>query len=87
MLYAGWMAPGRADYYLTAVARDDDGVEGCYLLAGPAWQDTFTDWQDLARSGLVWTYGDGSPIHPKTLYERFLRLSAEAGLPRIRLHA
>lgn len=56
------------------------------LLAGPAWQDTFTDWQGLARSGLVWTYGDGSPIHPKTLYERFLRLSAEAGLPRIRLH-
>jgi integrase len=56
------------------------------LLAGPASQDTLTDWQGLARSGLVWTYGDGSPIHPKTLYERFLRLSAEAGLPRIRLH-
>jgi len=56
------------------------------LLAGPAWQDTFIDWQGLARSGLVWTYGDGSPIHPKTLYERFLRLSAEAGLLRIRLH-
>lgn len=55
------------------------------LLAGPAWQDTFTDWQGLARSGLVWTYGDGSPIHPKTLYRRFLRLSAEAGRPRIGL--
>jgi integrase len=56
------------------------------LLAGPAWQDAFTDWQGLARSALVWTYGDGSPVHPKTLYERFVRLSAEAGLPRIRLH-
>jgi integrase len=43
------------------------------MLAGPAWEDTFTDWQGLARTGLVWTYGDGSPIHPKTLYERFLR--------------
>ncbi len=35
MLNIGRMAPGRADYYLTAVARgDDDGVEGYYLSRG-----------------------------------------------------
>lgn len=56
------------------------------LLAGPDWKDSFTDWQGLSRSGLVWTYGDGSPIHPKTISSRFLKLSADAGLPRIRLH-
>lgn len=56
------------------------------MLAGPAWRDTFTDWQGLSRSGLVWTYGDGSPIHPKSFYVRFLKHVAAAGLPRIRLH-
>jgi conjugative relaxase-like TrwC/TraI family protein len=35
MLNIGRMAPGRADYYLTAVARrDDGGVEGYYLARG-----------------------------------------------------
>jgi conjugative relaxase-like TrwC/TraI family protein len=34
MLNIGRMAPGRADYYLTAVARGDDGVEGYYLARG-----------------------------------------------------
>ena len=57
------------------------------LVAGPGvWSTEYTDWQDLSRDGLVWTYGDGSPIHPKTISNRFLKLSAEAGLPRIRLH-
>lgn len=43
--------------------------------------------QDGARdhAGLIWTCGDGSSIHPKTFYERFLQHSAAAGLPRIRL--
>ena len=56
------------------------------LAAGEAWQDTFTDSAELSRSDLLWTYADGSAIHPKTWYERFLKLSSEAGLPRIRLH-
>lgn len=56
------------------------------LLAGPAWRDGFTDGQGLARAGLVWTYGDGSLITPRTIHQRFVRLSADAGLPRIRLH-
>jgi conjugative relaxase-like TrwC/TraI family protein len=34
MLNIGRMAPGRADYYLTAVARGGDGVEGYYLARG-----------------------------------------------------
>jgi conjugative relaxase-like TrwC/TraI family protein len=34
MLNIGRMGPGRADYYLTAVARGDDGVEGYYLARG-----------------------------------------------------
>jgi integrase len=56
------------------------------MVAGPAWQDTLTDWQGLARSGLVWTYDDGTPIKPVTLYRRFVRHAEAAGLPRIRLH-
>jgi integrase len=56
------------------------------LTAGAAWADTFVDSTGASRSGLLWTYGDGSPIHPNTWYERFLKLSAAAGLPRIRLH-
>lgn len=40
------------------------------MLAGPAWSDGYTDRQDLERTGLVWTYDDGSPIHPKTFYTR-----------------
>jgi Ti-type conjugative transfer relaxase TraA len=34
MLNIGRMAPGRADYYLTAVARGGNGVEGYYLARG-----------------------------------------------------
>ncbi len=34
MLNIGRMGPGRASYYLTAVARGDDGVEGYYLARG-----------------------------------------------------
>jgi conjugative relaxase-like TrwC/TraI family protein len=34
MLNIGRMGPGRADYYLTAVARGEDGVEGYYLARG-----------------------------------------------------
>lgn len=56
------------------------------MHAGPAWQETFMDWQGLSRADLVWTFGDGSPIHPKTFYTRFLKHAAAAGLPRIRLH-
>lgn len=56
------------------------------LLMGPGWRLSFTDWQGLTRHDLVWTHGDGRPVHPKTFYKRFVNLMTEAGLPRIRLH-
>ncbi|TVP75558.1 MAG: conjugative relaxase, partial [Nitriliruptor sp.] len=34
LLNIGRMGPGRADYYLTAVARGEDGAEGYYLARG-----------------------------------------------------
>lgn len=47
------------------------------MLAGPAWRDTFTDWQGLSRTGLLWTYEDGTPIRPGTFYE--LRRASATG--------
>lgn len=60
------------------------------ILAGAGWREreSFTDWQGLSRSGMVWTCGDGSPIHPKTFYTRFLRQASATehlrGVPGIR---
>jgi hypothetical protein len=56
------------------------------VLMGPDWQESFTDWQGLTRTGLVWAHAGGRPVHPKTFYKRFRKLSTEAGLPAIRLH-
>ena len=71
---------------VSALREHRSRQDGQRDLAGAAWQEGFTDWQGLTRHASVWTYGDGSPVHPKTFYERFLRLSVAAGLPRIRLH-
>jgi integrase len=46
------------------------------LIVGPGWQD----------SGLVFTWGDGRPLHPERFSRWFERLAREAGLPKIRLH-
>jgi len=46
------------------------------LLVGSGWQD----------SGLVFTWGDGRPLHPERFSRWFERLAREAGLPKIRLH-
>ena len=46
------------------------------LIVGPGWQD----------SGLVFTWGDGRPLHPERFSRWFERLAREAGLPEIRLH-
>jgi integrase len=46
------------------------------LIVGPGWQD----------SGLVFTWGDGRPLHPERFSRWFERLAREAGLHKIRLH-
>ena len=46
------------------------------LIVGPGWQD----------SGLVFTWGDGRPLHPERFSRWFERLAREAALPKIRLH-
>jgi integrase len=46
------------------------------LAAGPAWQD----------SGLVFVDALGRPYHPDRLTRMFRQLSADAGVPLIRLH-
>lgn len=43
---------------------------------GPAYQD----------EGLVFCRENGTPLHPNVVTHVFVRLAAEAGLPRIRLH-
>ena len=42
------------------------------LIVGPGWQD----------SGLVFTWGDGRPLHPERFSRWFERLAREAGLPK-----
>jgi integrase len=46
------------------------------LIVGPGWQD----------SGLVFTWGDGRPLHPERFSRWSERLAREASLPKIRLH-
>jgi integrase len=46
------------------------------IAAGPLWQD----------SGLVFTWPDGSPVHPQRFSSWFEQHARAAGLPRIRLH-
>jgi integrase len=51
------------------------------LRAGPVWREGYTDHQGLSRTGLVWTYEDGSLIKPVTLYRRFVKLTGRGGSP------
>jgi len=46
------------------------------LSIGPAWQD----------NDLIFERGDGSLLHPNSLLNAFFRLTAAAGVPRIRFH-
>jgi integrase len=56
------------------------------IAAGPAWEDEQTDHLGTSRTGLVFTWEDGSLINPKRLSAWFRRHGVEAGLPVIRLH-
>jgi hypothetical protein len=47
------------------------------LALGHGWQVDFTDRQGLSRMGLVWTHADGRPVHPRTFYKRFRKLTTE----------
>ena len=42
--------------------------------------------EDYQDHGLLFCWEDGRPPHPDTITARFNRISAAAGLPRIRLH-
>jgi integrase len=41
---------------------------------------------DVVPSGFIFTRVDGQPLAPEYLYRRFVKLTAEHGLPPIRLH-
>jgi integrase len=41
---------------------------------------------DYPQIGYVFTHPDGRPLHPDTIRQRFDRLAAAAGLPRITFH-
>lgn len=56
------------------------------LLVGSAWQRRQTDWRGEYRDDLVFTWPDGSLIHPQRLSKWFARRCERAGLPAIRLH-
>jgi integrase len=56
------------------------------IAAGPIWQDEQPDHLGTSRTGLVFTWEDGSLIHPERLSTWFRRHCSEAGLPAIRLH-
>jgi integrase len=56
------------------------------LLVGSAWQRRQTDWRGEHRDDLVFTWPDGSLIHPQRLSKWFARHCVRAGLPPIRLH-
>ena len=56
------------------------------IAAGPIWRDAQTDHLGTSRTGLVFTWEDGSLIHPERFSTWFRRHCSEAGLPTIRLH-
>ena len=56
------------------------------LRIGPAWQRRLTDWRGQFRDDLVFTWPDGSLIHPQRISKWFADCCKKAELPRIRLH-
>lgn len=56
------------------------------MHAGPVWRDAAADHHGTARSGLVFTWEDGSLINPDRFTRWFTEHVKAAGLPRIRLH-
>lgn len=54
--------------------------------AGAAWQRRQIDWRGNARENLVFTWPDGSLVHPERFTKWFTRHTRAALLPHIRLH-
>jgi hypothetical protein len=54
------------------------------LLVVSAWQRRQSDWRGEHRDDLVFTWSDGSLIHPQRLSKWFARHCERAGLPPIR---
>jgi integrase len=52
----------------------------------PRWREHQADWRGEHRDELVFTWPDGTLIHPQRYSDWFAKHCAEAGLPRIRLH-
>jgi integrase len=74
--------PATVDALRTHLARQDEERE----FAGPAWRRRQTDWRGNHRDDLVFTWADGSLIHPERFSKWFARHSSAARLPHIRLH-
>jgi len=55
-------------------------------LIGSAWPRRLEDWRGQAREDLVFTWPDGTLVHPERFTVWFRRHCREAGLPPIRLH-
>lgn len=56
------------------------------IAAGPIWRKEQIDHLGTSRTGLVFTWEDGSLINPARLSTRFRQHCVEARLPPIRLH-
>ena len=56
------------------------------LTAWQAWQKTEQEVVGIEPAGWVFTDASGNPIHPHSISQTFERISARAGVPKIRLH-
>jgi hypothetical protein len=56
------------------------------LAFGPGWQAEAADWRGQLRRDVVFTWADGSLVHPQRFTKWFTGHCAGAKLPAIRLH-
>jgi integrase len=65
------------EYAMALLARQKEKQHEAKELAGEAWADSWN---------LIFTKGDGSPIHRSVLTKTFQKLMEAHGLPRVRFH-
>jgi len=56
------------------------------LVIGKRWPSRQTDWRGQSRDDPVFTWADGTLVHPNRYTEWFAKERERLGLPRIRLH-